>query len=67
MSAVVWGIPDKTGELDDDQNDDGDQNDATAADMVRIHLNNLFSFNSEILTSEKQEFESRLTNIPVLR
>ena len=22
MSAVVWGIPDKTGELDDDQNDD---------------------------------------------
>ena len=35
MSAVV---PDKTGEVDNDQNDNGDQNDATAADMVRIHL-----------------------------
>ena len=46
MSAIVWGVPDKTGELDDDQNDDGDQNDATAADMVTIHLNNLFRFNS---------------------
>ena len=34
---------------------ENDQNDATAADMVRIHLNNLFRFNSEILTSEKQE------------
>ena len=47
MSAVVWGALDKTGEVD------GDQNDATAAEMVRIHLNKLFHFNSEILTSEK--------------
>ena len=53
--------------IDHDQNDDDDQNDATAADMVRIHLNDLFCFNSEILTSEKQESESRLINIPVLR
>ena len=67
MSAAVWGIPDKTGELDDDQKDDSDQNDVTATDMVRIHLNNLFRFSSEILTSEKQEFKSRLTNILVLR
>ena len=67
MSATVWGIPDKTGELHDDQNDDNDQNDVTATDMVRIHLNNLFRFSSEILTSEKKEFKSRLTNIPVLR
>ena len=52
---------------DDDQNDDNDQNDATAADMIRIHLYNLFHFNSEILTSEKQELESRLINIPVSR
>ena len=64
MSAVVWGVQDKTGEVDDDQNDDGYQNDATAADMVRIHLNN-FSF--LILTSERQELESRLINSPVLR
>ena len=41
-SAVVWGVLDKTGEVDNDQNDDYDQNDATAADMVKIHLNNLF-------------------------
>ena len=41
MSAVVLCAPDKTGELNDDQNDDDDQNDANAADMVRIHLNNL--------------------------
>ena len=68
MSTVVWGVPDKTGEVDDDQNDEDDQNDATAADMVRIHLNrNLFRFNSEIFTSEKQELESRLINIPVLK
>ena len=67
MSAVVWGVPDKTGKLkiNDDQNDDDDKNDATAADMVRIHLNNLFRFSSEILTSEKQELESRLINLPL--
>ena len=67
MSALVWGVPDKTGEVDDDRNDDDDQNDARAADMMRIHLNNFLRFNSEILTSEKQELESRLINIPVLR
>ena len=67
MSAAVWGVPDKIGKVEDDQNDDDDQNDATAADMVRSHLNNLFRFNSEILTSEKQELESRLINIPGLR
>ena len=33
MTALVWGVPDKTDKVDDDQND------ATAADMVRIHLN----------------------------
>ena len=46
------------------------KNDATVAEMVRIHLDNFFcfiTFNSEILTSEKQELESRLINIPVLR
>ena len=53
MPAVVWGVPDKTGEGDDDQNDDDDQYDATAADMVSIHLNNLFRFNSRNLTREK--------------
>ena len=37
----------------------------TAADMVKIHLNNLFHFDSEILTSEKQRLESRLISIPV--
>ena len=41
-SAVVWGVLDKTGEVDNYQNDDYHQNDATAADMVKIHLNNLF-------------------------
>ena len=41
MSAIVWGGPDKTGEVHDDQNDDDDQNDATAADLVRIHPNNI--------------------------
>ena len=66
MSAVVWGVPDKTDEVEDDQNDDDDQNDATTADMVRIHLDNLFRFNSEILTNEKQELESRLINVPGL-
>ena len=65
MSAVVWGVPDKTGKVDDDQNHDDDQNDARAADIVRIHLNNLFVFNSEILTSKKQELESRLINFLV--
>ena len=54
MSAVVWGGPDKTGEVHDDQNDDDHQNDATAAGLVRIHLNSLLAFNSEILTSEKR-------------
>ena len=67
MSAVIWGVPDKTGKVDDDQNDDDDRNDATVSEMVRIHLNNLSGFNSEILTSEKQELESRLINIPGLR
>ena len=67
MSAVVWGVPDKTGKVDNDQNDDDDKNDALAADMVRFHLDNLFRFNSEILTSEKQELECRLINIPGLR
>ena len=65
--AVIWGVPDKTGEVDNDQNDEDDQDDATAADMVRIHLNNLFCYKSEILTSEKQELEFRLINILVLR
>ena len=46
MSALVWDVPDKTGKVDNDQNDDDDQNDQTAADMPRIHLNNLFRFNS---------------------
>ena len=46
MSAVVWGGPDKTGEVHDDQNDDDDQNDATAPDLVRIYLNNLLRFKS---------------------
>ena len=67
MSAVVWGVPDTTDKVDDDQNDNDDQKYATAANMVRIHLNNVFRFNSEILTSEKQELESRLINIPGLR
>ena len=53
--------------VDDDQNDDNDQNDARAGEMVRTHLNNLFRLNSEMLTSENQELESRLINIPVLR
>ena len=53
--------------VDDDQDYDNDQNDAMAEDMVGIHLNDFFRFNSEILTSEKQESESRLVNIPVLR
>ena len=60
------GVPDKT-EVDDDQNkddDDDDQNVAMAADKVRIHLNDIFHFNSE-MTSEKQVLESRLFNIPV--
>ena len=65
MSAAVWGVPDKTGEVDDDHNDNDDQNDATAADMIRIHLNDLFCFNLEILTSGNQELESRLISIPV--
>ena len=55
----------KTGEVDDDRNDNDDQNDATTAGTV--NLNNLFHFNSEILTSEKQELESWLISIPVLR
>ena len=38
MSAVVRGVSDKTGKVEDDQNDDGVQNDP---DMVRIHLYNL--------------------------
>ena len=64
MSAVVWGIPDKTDKVDDDhQIDDGDQNDATSAEMVRIHLDKPFCLNLEILASEKQELESRLINI----
>ena len=67
MSALVWGVPDRIGEVDDNQNDDDDQNDARAADMVRIHLKNLFRFNSEILTCEKQGLESRLINNVVLR
>ena len=67
MSALVWGVPDKTGKVDDDQNNDYDQNDARVVDMLRIHFDNLFRFNSEILTSEKQELESRLINIPGLR
>ena len=46
----------KTGEVEDDRNDNDDQNDATTAGTV--NLNNLFRFNSEILTSEKQELES---------
>ena len=29
MSAAIWGVSDKTGEVEDDQNDDDDQNDAT--------------------------------------
>ena len=37
------GVADKP-EVNDDQNDD-DQNDATTADMLRIHLNDLFHFN----------------------
>ena len=53
MMSAVWGVADKTGEVDDDHNDYNDQNDAImAADMVRIHLNSLFRFNSEILLSE---------------
>ena len=38
MSAVVWGVSDKTGKVEDDQNDDGVQNDP---DMVITHLNKL--------------------------
>ena len=64
LDDVVWGAPDKTGEVDNDQYHDDNQNDTTAAD---IHLNNLFSFNSETLTSEKQELKFRLINIPILR
>ena len=45
MSALVWGVPDKTGKVEYDQNDNDDQNDPTAADMVRTHLDNLFRFN----------------------
>ena len=63
----VYSLPDKT-EVDDDQNDkdddDDDQNVAMAADKVRIHLNVIFHFNSE-MTSEKQVLESRLLNISV--
>ena len=55
MSAVVWGVPEKTGEVDDDQNDDDVQKDETAEDMVRVHLNKLFRFNSDSLTNEKQD------------
>ena len=47
MSALVWGVPVKADEVDHDQDDD-DQNDARAADMVKIHLKNLFRFNLEI-------------------
>ena len=57
MSAVVWSDPDKTGEVHHDQND------ATAADLVRIPS----PFNSEILTSQKKELGPRLINIPGLR
>ena len=64
MSTLVWGVPDRTGKVKDDQNDDDDQNDPMAADMVRIHLDYFFRFNSEILKSEKQKLESRLINIP---
>ena len=65
LDDVAWGAPDKTGEVDNDQYHDDNQNDTTAAD---IHLNNLFSFNSETLTSEKQELiKSRLINIPILK
>ena len=60
MSSIVWGVLDKTGEVDNDQNK------ANPADMVRIYLNNRFRFNSEILTSEKHELKPRLVNIPVL-
>ena len=63
MSAVVWSGPDKTGEVHHDQNDDDDQNDATAADLVRIPS----PFNSEILTYQKKELGPRLINIPGLR
>ena len=61
MSAAVWGVPDKTSEVDDDQNDDDNQNDATAAEMVRIHLT-IVTFSVLI-----KKLESRLINIPVLR
>ena len=54
MSALVWDVPDKTGKVKDDQNDDDDQNDPTAADMERIHLNKLFRFKLQILTSESR-------------
>ena len=30
IAAIVWGVPGKTGEVEDDQYDDDDQNDATA-------------------------------------
>ena len=39
MSPVVWGVPDKTSEIHDDQNGDDD----TAAE-----IGNLFRFKSEI-------------------
>ena len=35
MSAVVWGVSDKTGKVEDDENDDDVQNDP---DMARTHL-----------------------------
>ena len=54
MSALVWDVPDKTGKVKDDQNDYNDQNDPTAADIKIIHLDKLFRFKSQILTSEKQ-------------
>ena len=54
MSALFLDVPDKTGKVKDDQNHDDDQNDPTAADMERIHLDKLFRFKSQILTSEKQ-------------
>ena len=36
--GIIWGFPDKTGEVDDDRNDQDDQNDAMVPDIVKIHL-----------------------------
>ena len=36
--AVVRGVTDKTSEVNNDQNGNNDQNDASVVDMVRIHL-----------------------------